>query len=300
MTMTVIRPVTITDSMLASSTLAEDTNPAYNAGTTYALGDLVHVAATHLVYKSLQAANTGNDPATATTWWQQVGPTNKWAMFDQAVGSVSTGASPLTVRLVVGAVTAIALIGLVDATEATVDVYESPGGSLVYTETISLDSYGISDWLEYWTAPIEYNTEAVFYNLPTTGASEIKVIITGSGNVGCGVLVAGASYSLGGTQYGATIGITDYSRKEVDEFGVTSLVQRSYARRMDVRLQMEAVTLNKVYALLSTLRATPCVWAASDVAGYESMTIYGWARDFSIDLAMPTVHYCTLQIEGLT
>lgn len=301
MTMTVIRPVTITEAMLTATTLAEDTNPAYAVGTTYALGDRVHLADVHRVYESLQAANTGNDPITASAWWVEVSPTNRWAMFDQSVGTVSEGTSPLRVKLLPGAITALALIGLVGATEATVTIYASPGGAQTYTRTISLDSYGISDWLEYWTAPIEYNSEAVFTALPTSGTSEVEVEITGSADVGCGSLVVGSAYTLGGVQYGATIGIIDYSRKETDDFGNTSLVERPYARRMDVRLQLNAADLNKTYALLSTLRATPCVWVAvPDVLGYESMTIYGWARDFSIDIALPTVHYCSLQIEGLT
>jgi hypothetical protein len=30
------------------------------------------------------------------------------------------------------------------------------------------------------------------------------------------------------------------------------------------------------------------------------MIVYGWARDFNIDIALPAVFFCTLQIEGLT
>lgn len=301
MTMTVIRPVTITDAMLLSSSLDEDTNPAWSAGTTYALGDRVHLADVHRVYESLQAANTGNDPLTAAAWWVEVSPTNRWAMFDESVGTASAGPSPLIVSLQPGAVTALSLLGMVGASEVTARVYDAPGGSLTYERTISLDSYGVSDWLEYWTAPIEFNGEAVFLALPASGTSEVEVEITGSGSVSCGGLVTGATYTLGGVQFGATIGILDYSRKERDDFGATRLVERPYARRMDVRLQLNAADLNKVYAVLSALRATPCVWvAAPDTAGYESMTIYGWARDFSIDIALPTLHYCSLQIEGLT
>ena len=68
--MRVIRPVIITDAMLISSTVAEpDVAPdaaadpaAYSAGTTYALADRASLAATHRIYESLQAGNTGNSP----------------------------------------------------------------------------------------------------------------------------------------------------------------------------------------------------------------------------------------------
>ena len=301
MSMTVIRPVTVTDATLLASTLDEDTNPAWEAGTTYALGDRVHLAAVHRVYESLQAGNTANDPLTAAAWWVQVSPTNRWAMFDESVGTTSSGTSPLIVSMQPGAVTALALIGLVDAAQATLRVFDAPGGTLTYELAVSLDSYAISDWLEYYTAPIEYQTEAVFLNVPTTAGSEVEVELVGSGTVGCGALVTGASYSLGAVQYGAKVGILDYSRKERDAFGNTTLVERPYARRMDLQLQLDAAALNKVYAVLSAVRATPCAWVAETARpGFESMTVYGWARDFSIDVALPTIHYCSLQIEGLT
>jgi hypothetical protein len=299
MTMRVIRPITVSDAMLTSTTLSEDPTPAWSAGTTYALGARVHLASVHRVYESLQGGNTGNDPITAAAWWVEVGPTNRWAMFDESVGTVSTGPSPLVVRVAAGTVTGVALLGMVGATEAT--LYVRNGGEITHTRVISLDSYGIGDWLEYWTAPIEYNAEATFIGLPTSGGSEIEVWITGSGSVGCGAMVLGQTYALGETQFGATVGILDYSRKERDQFGNTMLVERPYARRMDLRMQLSAADLSRIYAVLSALRATPCVWIAEpDRQGYEAMTIYGWARDFSIDIALPTVHYCSLQIEGLT
>jgi len=41
--MRIIRPTTITDAMLTSSTVAETDHAAYNGATTYALGDRVIV-----------------------------------------------------------------------------------------------------------------------------------------------------------------------------------------------------------------------------------------------------------------
>jgi len=57
--------------------------------------------------------------------------------------------------------------------------------------------------------------------------------------------------------------------------------------------------LNKVQRVLADLRATPCAWIGTDVAGYEPLTLYGFYRDFSIDVAYPTTSYCSLEIEGL-
>ena len=39
---------------------------------------------------------------------------------------------------------------------------------------------------------------------------------------------------------------------------------------------------------------------AYGVYNIESLTAYGFYKEFSIDLAYPTVSYCSLTIEGLT
>ena len=48
----------------------------------------------------------------------------------------------------------------------------------------------------------------------------------------------------------------------------------------------------------AALRATPVLWIGSE--SFESLTVYGFYKEFSIDLAYPTVSYCSLTIEGLT
>ena len=77
------------------------TETAYNPATTYALGDTVYSAAAHRCYESLAAGNLGNPlpvlPETETTKWIDVGPTNRWAMFDLSRNTQTVAASPLTV-----------------------------------------------------------------------------------------------------------------------------------------------------------------------------------------------------------
>ena len=68
--MKVIQPLTITEDNLIESNLYDVAPALYNAGTTYALGAYVGVAGTLgeiLIYKSLQASNTANTPASSPT-----------------------------------------------------------------------------------------------------------------------------------------------------------------------------------------------------------------------------------------
>ncbi len=74
--MRVTPPVEITTTRLTSSSAAEPHAPAaYNAGTTYAYGDIVSVAADFAIYESLFGSNTGNAPSTNPTWWRIIGTT---------------------------------------------------------------------------------------------------------------------------------------------------------------------------------------------------------------------------------
>lgn len=76
-----IKPITITDAMLTSSTVQESVAATYAGGTTYGLGDRSGLApsvvgAPQLVYQSLSAGNLGNPlpvpPATSTAYWEYV------------------------------------------------------------------------------------------------------------------------------------------------------------------------------------------------------------------------------------
>lgn len=78
------------------SNVPESTNPEWSAGTSYALDALVKRSASEppsLVthdYKSLVAANLGNDPTATTGKWLDLGPSQRWAMFDDKGGTVTT------------------------------------------------------------------------------------------------------------------------------------------------------------------------------------------------------------------
>ena len=51
--------------------------------------------------------------------------------------------------------------------------------------------------------------------------------------------------------------------------------------------------------VLAEVRATPCAWLGVDVAGFDPLTVYGFYKDFSIDIAYFYTSRCNLEIEGL-
>lgn len=298
--MKIVKPVEITVPNLISSSVAEPApgEAAYAAGTTYALGDRVILTSTHRVYESVAAGNTGHSPDTSPLWWTDVGPTNRWAMFDGTISTGTSGAAPLTVVFAPDAIiNALAIMGPVGTT-ADVTVQDAPGGAVVYTATVSLVGYTVADWYEWFFEPFTPR-DVVLTGLPSYRTCVITVAINGAGTVSVGALVVGALYDLAPTHLGAKIGITDYSTKTTDAYGTATFVRRAFAKRMTAELLLPNELLQKVSAILTDLRATPCVWVGTELDGYSPLVVYGAYRDYSLTVSYPNHSLMNLEIEGL-
>lgn len=291
--MKLIRPTTITDSILTSSSVAEADAATWSSGTTYALD--ATVIKSHRIWRSLQAANTNHDPATSPTWWLDTGPTNRWAMFDSVVGTETTATSSITVTLTPGRCDALALL---EVTAANVHVAMVVGAETVYDRTVDLlDNSVVTDWYSYFFEPEVRANYLVITDLPVFGEGVITITITGSGTVACGLCVVGLQSSLGSLLRSPSVGINDYSRKSADDFGNTILVKRSYSKRLGARLVLDNNDVDRVVRVLAGLRATPVVWIGSEY--FDALVVYGFYKDFDVDIAYPNVSYCSLTIEGM-
>ena len=296
--MKVVKPIVIDAAVLLSSTAAE-ADAAYNPATTYALGARVTLASTGLVYECVQAPSLGHAPDANALWWAIAGPTNRTAMFDGEISTQTVQAGSLTVVLKPGYVNSLALFGL-EGASLDVTVRDGLAGPVVYSRTVVLDGTLIADWYQYFFEPSVQLGEVVLTDLPPYGNAHVTVSISGGGAVKCGILIAGTVYTLGGTQYGVSAGIIDYSRKDTSASGITTFVKRRYSKRMSAQLLLDNAQLNKVQRVLADLRATPCAWIGTDAPGFEPLTIFGFYRDFSIDVAYPAHSLCSLEVEGLT
>ena len=295
--MKVITPITITDAMLTSSTAPETDYAAYSAGTTYALGAKVIRTSTHRIYESAQAGNTGHTPESSPTWWIDTAPTNRWAMFDGVVGTITTLASPLTIVIAPGAVNSLALL---EISGASVDISMTVDGETVYSKTVDLEGSVISDYYEYFFEPFDPLSSVVVTDIPIYAYGVITVTLSGS-SVGIGLLSAGIFTDLGETQYGASSGIDDYSLKTKDAFGNTTIVERGYSKQPSFTIAVQQANINKVYRKLASLRAVKCVWIGSDKLEYsEPLIAFGIPKSFRLEVPHNIFSVFSLEIEGLT
>ena len=301
----VIPPLTVTDSILTSSNVPETDYTAWSSGTTYNIGDRVRVVSAnfHKVYESLRASNLNHDPVTDTSsppYWIEVSTTNRWKMFDSVNSTQTTNTDSIVVNLTPGrATTSVALLNVV-GTSVRVKVTDTIEG-VVYDNTVSLNNNGnINNWYNYFFDPIVRKKNVVLTDLPSYAAASIEITITFTGYTAkCGVCVLGNVNYIGeGIELGASVGITDYSRKEKNDFGDYILIQRSYSKRARFSMAVLNNQIDALQNLLVDLRTTPCVWIGD--SNYESTIIYGFYKDFDIVISYHLVSDCNLEIEGLT
>lgn len=298
--MKIIRPSQITDAVLTSSTVAETDHAAWSAATTYGVGDRVIRNQTHRVYESLKVSNTNHTPeesvSGADPWWLELGPTNRWAMFDGKVGTQTVAAAPLTVVLAPGRINSLALLNS-EAAQMVVTQVES--STTIYSKTIDLTAPCAGDWYSYFYSEVERVSDYVLTDLVPSATATLQVVLSvPSGSVKCGGLIVGMFSDLGGTRFGARFGIIDYSRKGVDAFGNSIVVQRPYSKRNSLNVLVMRDSVDAVFRLLSRYRATPVVWIGSNNL-YSSLIVFGFFKEFQIDIAGARHSYCTLEIEGM-
>lgn len=271
-TFSFLDPSVIDDAALISSSVPETDYAAWAIGTTYASGQRVIKASTHRIYESVGAGNVGHDPATSPEQWLEVGATNRWAMFDQALGSATTAAGgSLTVTLSAGTVDAVALLDVV-------------------ASSVRVQAAGYDRTLQAVTGT------ALFLDLPAI-TGQITVTVTGDGQVAVGSLLAGRLRALGITEASPTASIIDFSKKQVDDFGEASVVQRSWAKRMNANALIRSDAVDQVANRIAAVRAKPCLWLGD--SGQDSLIVYGFFRDFAIEVGEATAKL-SLSIEGLS
>ena len=298
--MRVIRPSDVSPNMLVSSNIVE-LQADYSAGTSYALNS--RVVYNGVIYECILGPSLGNAPPTSPLYWTNKGPSNLWAMFDRQISTASTALGTLTVTIATGMIDSVALIA-VEAYTANITLRDGPGGPIVYEDTLSFSGDIATDWYQhFFFDPTTARSTGVISGLPPYQSTHLTLTLTGDStlNVGIGALVFGLSSDIGTAEYGASAGITDYSRKVTNlNTGLTTFAVGAFAKRLSVNLEIETRQLNRIQRLLYGLRATPCVWLASDNPEMEeALVLYGFYKDFTTVITYATASYCSLEIEGL-
>lgn len=250
-------------------------------------------------------SSVSNGPLQSTTNWVRVGPTNQFAMFDNLVSSSTSATSEFTFVISSSSIDTAAILNAVGSkvifSVSDASYSQQYLNNTVYSRTSQLSGTESIDWYSYFFFDEDtQKTQALYFDIPQVTNGVITVRVTGAGAVSAGSVIVGQIKDIGQTQYGVSTGITDYSRKETDEFGNTTLVVRNYSKRMNAKVFLTNSNLNRVQRLLYSIRATPVLWiGTTDSTFEEPLVVMGYYKDFDTEIAYPAHSLCNLQIEGL-
>ena len=282
-------PYAIDDTKLTSSTIPEADYPVWNSTAVYGLGD--RCIKGHRIYESqvpLTATpqNKGKDPEDLTTqfgtivYWNDIDPTNRYAMFDGYVSTQSTATGSITVVLKAGACNMIYLDGLEGAKTVDVSIKDAPGGNVIFTYTGSLRGSRPSTYWQYWFNPFTSVKSKIITGIPPYSNMEITVTLTGTpaSTVKCGVLGVGMVKALGRTQQGAEAKPKNFGYVKTDAYGKNIYKPGKKALDITGSAVIDRDEARQVQAILVDALGLPCMISCSDLDTYSGLNNFGFCN----------------------
>lgn len=303
--MRVIPPLTITNAMLTSSIAEPDTSvgeSSWNSATNYTTGTRVVSTTTHKIYERLSPGGVDAGlPEITTSKWLEIGPTNRWAMFDTSRSSGSTSTSTVTITLAPGVSTdSLAILG---CTALEVNINITSGGPTVYNNTVDLLIRNSVNYTQYFFSTFMYQPSLVLFNLPNNSNNIITITFTMPGTGGLvGNIVLGTSISLGNIQTGVSIEALNFSVINRDIFGNSILVPRRSVPKTSQRVFINKADLNALINTRYNLNAVPAVWVGIDDnndAYFDALLIFGVYKNFSLVMDYPDHALLSLELEEI-
>lgn len=302
--MKILDPITITDSILISSSVSEDDYPIWAPSTNYVMGDKRIRTETHRIYECVSDHLSTSVPPEdltggGTPLWADIAPTNRWAMFDNVIGTYTTATGEILVELAPG------IIGGFNGMEfegelLEVTMLDDAGGTEIYSFSKSLDGtqfFSVVEFLlaEFVQIPLVSLTDLpdMFYNC------RVIVRISGTSSVKCGLCQVGVIHDIGNFDYGLSLRNEDYSVKTVTSQGYTTLIPGLDRKLMEGNLIVPFEKFNQVERLLTSLKKRPATYIGADYTGYEPFTVFGFLKDFRPVLPKYENLICAIEIEGL-
>lgn len=280
-----------------------DTYSTYDAAHTYADGDFVVVMGTnsHLVYKSIQAANIGQTPATNPTWWVLQGPSNRWALFDELRITQTKAASPFILTVVPGQrINSIALMG-VECDQINITATSVAAGGTVRTESINMRLRETLTWSQYFFGSFGYRSAVAFFDFPPYTDLIINLeFIRATGDCKVGTVAVGNFVFIGNVKFDAVSDVLNFSTVTRDNFGDATFNPVRNIPKNDQILTADKVNVNQIAAARDALNGKTAIWSALDDISdgyFEALFIQGFYRRFSINLGEADVATITLELE---
>ena len=283
---------------LPNQMVEEDATAAWVSGTTYAVNAEVHRVATHRVYRRLIAGAGTTEPESDPTNWRDLRVTTRWAPLVMTEDTELLVIGNLHLSLPAGSSPGLYFGGIKASSIRTVVV--KPDANLRSDRTHALPP-AYAGWLSDGKASLYVDMSGEIYEGDRIDITLMQASVSGSalGVAGLSYLISGIDYYLGETLQGARLGITDFSRRETDEFGTTTFVRRKFAKRLNVDVMLPTADLQRVFDLLTDMRGNVVLWVPGTSSELAPLSFFGWCKDFGLTVAYARHATCALEIESV-
>ena len=213
---------------------------------------------------------------------------NQGYMFDSYLNTQTEYADLIEVEVSFDNCDRVALFNI-DAYSVDLELTDDDTSTIVQTKSIDLE---MSDGeYQQWIIEPMY----IYAN------ATLKISINKLGSdAKCGMCGIGLSTYLGKTQYSPQAGFTDYSIKSTNEFGQTYLLQGNWAKRPQIRLISDYAQIDAIYEDLVSIRGTTSFFEINeDNTDYETLRVYGFIEDWTINIDSPELIFIDLIIQGV-
>ncbi|UBB19544.1 hypothetical protein [Comamonas odontotermitis] len=243
------------------------------------------------VYKAADAiANSTVRPGLDGTRWERMRPSNRWAPFDQYIGTGQVGRVG-SVSYVIRApfINGLSIQGIV-GTQLNLTITKGVGGpDLVPPVSMRLRIPG-KGWWNYWFGQRTQTTSFRLEKIPLSSQAVVTITVSGEPNarVSIGFLAFGKWVNFGtgkrnyGTKWGGKLSINNYSKRNEEENGEFTL--RPWGNSIDLQLGVYIPAADAPFALqeLINMKDKPVAIYATDVPGFSWFNTVGF---LSMDLS---------------
>lgn len=282
--MDVLLSTEITPDMLVSTTAPERLpgQVEWAPDTAYPVGTRVTRTATRRVYRAVYAVpDTVGPPeediaTNQLPYWIDVGPMNKWAMFDGQVKTQTHNTGDLIVKLNPGPISSLWLGNMENAARAHIE-RRTGSGTLVFDETYELSSL-VGDWEEYWFAPFLEQGDLPVNGIPSYNTGELTLTIESGGDVAVGMAALGNITNLGRTLWEPEADFRNWSARTLDTTrGPTEGTGGVATRDVTYSVIVEPQDAPRVTRFIEQAMGRPGVWIPHGDPRFEGIRVFGQA-----------------------
>ena len=300
--MILVKPIIIDDGVLLSSSIPE---PDASVGEiewvagTYNLGQRVIKSSTHREYQVVASPSTDDDPELGVNanpaTWVDVGPTNRFKMFDTA-NNTQSESSDIVVELQPNQF--FNGVGAFSVSADTVTITVTDGGNVIYSKPLDMrDRPLVNGWYNYFFSSISFITRFILLDLPPTTTGILKLEFGGSAKVG--TVSFGRQSILGVAQYGTSAELLDFSNPIEDQYGNITYSDGFTAKLVNFDIKTERTQMGVVFSELQSIGKNPAIWVGDNSDINDATAVFGINRDYQQTFDSPSICTVNLTVRGL-